>query len=802
MNSKKQLRCVILSVLLCGTSDAANYPLKISSTNPRILVDQNNAPYLMVGDSPQGLIANLTTNEAAMFFADRAAHGFNTVWINLLCSTYTGGRADVSTIDGIVPFTNTIPSSLSNPTITNYDLTTPNEAYFARVDQMLKLAAQQGIQVLLDPCETGSFIFQSSLMRDNGADKCLLYGKYLGNRYKDFPNIIWLNGNDFQGWMDPNNDAVVAAVALGIKDNDTKHIHTVELNFNVSSSLDDLTWSPIISLNAAYTYYPTYAEVLHAYNQSISTPVFMIEAHYEFEAVGGVGETGTAQILRRQEYWSMLSGVTGQLYGNHYTWQFISGWQIKSNLDTTGTTQLGYMKALFEPRAWYDLIPDQDHSVVTNGYGTFTNSGSLSSNDYATAARTADGTLVMVYVPTIRTLTVDMSKLSGPVTARWFDPANGTYSLISGSPFCNTGTRNFTPSGNNSDGDGDWILLLEIETQLKTVLAPGNYDGLFYEVGEVRQASAGFFTVSSTPRKTYSGRLQLGANRYTFSGQLDLQGVATNIIQRRGANPLTVEFQAGACDQADQITGRVTDGIWVATLLGNRAVFNSKTNPAPYAGSYTLCIRGQNNDPSVPAGDGFGTVRVSTSGQAKFVGALADRTKVSQSVSLSKNGNWPLYVSLYSGKGSLVSWLTFTNQANSDLNGKLSWIKTAGVVSPFYPAGFTNECNLVGSVYVPPVGAMNHVLQLTNALVEFSGGNLSPDFTNSVALGQYNRVTNLSSNRLTLSFSLSTGTFRGSVVDPVSRRPLTFSGAVFQKLDIGCGFLLGTNQSSRVTLTQ
>jgi hypothetical protein len=67
----------------------------------------------------------------------------------------------------------------------------------------------------------------------------------------------------------------------------------------------------------------------------------------------------------------------------------------------------------------------------------------------------------MAYMPTSRTLTVDMSKLSGPAVAHWYDPANSTYLPITGSPFANSGSRTFTPSGNNSDGDGDWILVLE-----------------------------------------------------------------------------------------------------------------------------------------------------------------------------------------------------------------------------------------------------------------------------------------------------------------------------------------------------
>src|SRR6185295_13301771 len=68
------------------------YPLKVSA-NGRYLVDQNDTPFFMMGDSPQALMVNLSEVEADGFFADRQAAGFNLVWINLLCATYTGGRA-------------------------------------------------------------------------------------------------------------------------------------------------------------------------------------------------------------------------------------------------------------------------------------------------------------------------------------------------------------------------------------------------------------------------------------------------------------------------------------------------------------------------------------------------------------------------------------------------------------------------------------------------------------------------------------------------------------------------------------
>lgn len=424
------------------------YPLKVGSSNPRMLVDQNNVPFLMVGDSPQSLIVNLSASDASSYIVDRGKHGFNTLLIDVVCTTYTAGPANASLLNGTLPFTNTISGGY-------YDLTTPNPTYFSYVDQIVNLCASNGIEVMLDPIETGGWL---ATMLANGTARCRAYGQYLGNRYRNFPNIIWNNGNDFQNWSTPTNDAVATAVALGIKDYDTNHLQTVLLSYSTSSSLDDPNWAPIVGLNAVYTYYPTYVEMLHAYNQSTNTPVFLAEANYEFESLAG--PLTTAPILRKQEYWTLLSGgLAGQLYGNHYTWTFTSGWQ--ANLDTPGVAEMGYVTALFAPRAWYNLVPDTNHTVVTAGYGTYTGSGYVADNNYLTAASTPDGTLAIAYMPTVRTITVSLAKFSAAVTAQWYDPSSGGYLPIAGSPFSNTGTQNFTPPGNNMDGDGGWVLVLE-----------------------------------------------------------------------------------------------------------------------------------------------------------------------------------------------------------------------------------------------------------------------------------------------------------------------------------------------------
>ena len=172
-------------------------------------------------------------------------------------------------------------------------------------------------------------------------------------------------------------------------------------------------------------------------------------------------------ILRMQEYWTMLSGAAGQLYGNHYTWTFLPGWQ--SHLDSPGVIQLDYMENLFAARKWYDLVPDQKHTFVTAGYGRFISTGPpatptrarFADNNYVTAALTPDGTLGMAYLPQGGTITVAMSKLQNGITARWFDPTDNTFKAIAGSPFANRGKHRFTSPGKNSAGDPDWVLVLE-----------------------------------------------------------------------------------------------------------------------------------------------------------------------------------------------------------------------------------------------------------------------------------------------------------------------------------------------------
>jgi hypothetical protein len=123
---------------------------------------------MIVGDSPQSLIGRMSESDAKFYMANRQRYGINTLWVNLLCAC----NADGITFDGIPPFT------------TPGDISTPNAAYFDRVDDMIKIAAAHGMTIMLDVVETSGWL---NTFKANGPKKAAAFGGYVGNRYKDVP---------------------------------------------------------------------------------------------------------------------------------------------------------------------------------------------------------------------------------------------------------------------------------------------------------------------------------------------------------------------------------------------------------------------------------------------------------------------------------------------------------------------------------------------------------------------------------------------------------------------------------------
>ena len=55
---------------------------------------------------------------------------------------------------------------------------------------MIRVAATYGMTVILDPIETAGWL---NILKANGVAGAFAYGQYLGQRYKEFPNLIWMH---------------------------------------------------------------------------------------------------------------------------------------------------------------------------------------------------------------------------------------------------------------------------------------------------------------------------------------------------------------------------------------------------------------------------------------------------------------------------------------------------------------------------------------------------------------------------------------------------------------------------------
>ncbi len=404
-------------------SASSPYPIRVGPDH-RHVVDQAGAPFLIQGDAPWSLISGLTREEEEQYLENRRQKGFNTIMVNLIEHQFHGP------VDryGEGPFT------------TPGDFSTPNEKYFEHADWVIRKAAEKGIQVLLAPIYLGYIGTNEGWVKEalaNGPAKCRAWGRYVGNRYRNFDNIVWLIGGD------RNPDTAredVDAVVAGIKDFDTRHLFTAHCHPE-NSAMDQYAKDGWLDVNSTYTYAIVHGKLLADYNRTPTMPFFLIETTYE-------GEHNASEVqIRRQAYWALLCGATGQIMGNRPIWLFDPGWQAA--LDAQGSQDMARLKALFTSRPWYELIPDEKHEVVVDGLGEFRGL------DYLTAARTHDGGTVMAYLPTSRTFTVDLSKVSGTAAQGWwYNPRTGKSEAAG--KFATGAKQRFTPPA-----EGDWVLVLD-----------------------------------------------------------------------------------------------------------------------------------------------------------------------------------------------------------------------------------------------------------------------------------------------------------------------------------------------------
>jgi hypothetical protein len=378
-------------------------------------------------------VAQPSEADAVEYLENRKQLGFNWVLVSLIEHRYA---------------TNAPKNSYGEPPFSGRVFVTPNEAYFARVDRVIQAAADRGIVVMLDATYLGASCNNEGwcveMQAATNADMTL-WGKYVGDRYRNYDNIVHVIGGD----TDPTPvRGKLEAFIAGLQSADTRHLITA----HAANPGEPTEWwgTPAwLTINNYYTYATTsYMEAQAAYHTVPVLPFFFIEAYYENSS--GV----TLQQLRAQSYWSVLTGGIGHIYGNCPVWsfgapqgaQYCSGTDWKAQLNSQGAQDMKRWQALFFSRNWASLVPDEAHTVMTAGFG--------SGATYATTAYAADGSTIIAYLPTSRTVTVSGSRLAGSsMVASWYNPVTGVFAVIGTFPLA---ARTFTPPG-----AGDWVLVLD-----------------------------------------------------------------------------------------------------------------------------------------------------------------------------------------------------------------------------------------------------------------------------------------------------------------------------------------------------
>ncbi|MCI0403323.1 MAG: DUF4038 domain-containing protein, partial [Acidobacteria bacterium] len=425
-----------LLILVASTAGLAQpaFPLKVSG-NGHHLVDQNGKPFLLHGDSPWESIWRLTREEMIQYLDRRAEQGFNSILVNLIPDSLDDGHPRTTNRYGVMPF--------RDPN----DFSTANAAYFDHAEWVVSEANKRRLLVLMFPCYLGISHTWMDELHKNGVAGARAYGKFVAERFREYPNLIWIMGGD----IDPEfAQAEHDALAESLHEHDPGRLITFHGREHSSATLyHNAKW---LGLNMTYTYGDTYVQSHEDWRRTPVKPTILSESGYERES--NDRRYGTPLRMRRQAYWTLLAGSCGHLYGSFY-WHLKPGW--RESLEWPGALHMKHVRDFFEALPWTEMVPEFEKQLILDGQGEYG-----STDDYITAASTPDRRVAALYMPVPRRLKLDMALFPGPVRARWFDPTTGVYSNAAAQPLANQGEHWLIPPPRESDGD--WALVLESQS--------------------------------------------------------------------------------------------------------------------------------------------------------------------------------------------------------------------------------------------------------------------------------------------------------------------------------------------------
>jgi hypothetical protein len=441
----------VLALLLFTLTIHCFAQLRISANN-RFLVTADGKPFFWLGDTAWELFHRLSREEAEKYLKNRADKGFTVVQAVVLAE-----------MDGLHE-----PNFYGETPLENDDPTKPREAYFQHVDFVIRKAEQLGIYVGLLPTwgdkvykdrwGTGPEIFNDSNAR--------AYGKWIGGRYRNQKNIIWILGGD----RNPRNESdlgIWRSMAKGIAEGaggNEKALITFHPQPNALEDGGSSRWfhqDTWLDFNMFQTGHcrenNVWDRIAVAYNRTPAKPVLDGEPIYEDHPVcfnaNDLG-TSSAYDVRKSAYFDVFAGAFGHTYGCHDVWQMYAPHRTPVNgphfpwyvaIDLPGASQLKFLRTLIESRPMLDRVPDQ--SLITDALGVSDHIQATRGKDYA-----------FVYTAQGKKFTVNMRKITGhEIIASWYNPKNGE--VKDAGTFSKNEQQEFTPP---TTGYGhDWVLILD-----------------------------------------------------------------------------------------------------------------------------------------------------------------------------------------------------------------------------------------------------------------------------------------------------------------------------------------------------
>jgi len=428
----------------------------IISSNGHYLQFQDGTAFFWLGDTGWELFHRLKLEEINSYFENRSKKGFNVIQAVVLAE-----------MDGL-----TRPNQYGDVPFIGLDPLKPNERYFHFVDSVIILAATKNLYIGLLPSwgdkvtklwGAGPVVFNE--------DNAYKYGSWLGNRYKNSPNIIWILGGDRPAKKDSLDwTPIWRAMARGILDATEQHAlityHPWGGNNSTSQYIHNETWLNINMMQSGHGSghdVPVWEWVERDRNLKPTKPCLDAEPNYEDHPVNPWPNWNPANgyfreyDVRKQTYRSVFAGACGVTYGHHSVWQFWSPREEIINhadrywtdaIDRPGAFQVGFLRKLMESRPQLTRVPDQ--TIIVNGQGTH--------GEYISACRDSIGSYLMIYLPVGKSIKINTHVLhSDSVSANWFNPRDAMN--YHAGTLKRENLMNFTPpiSGLNFD----WVLILD-----------------------------------------------------------------------------------------------------------------------------------------------------------------------------------------------------------------------------------------------------------------------------------------------------------------------------------------------------